>query len=106
MTAYNGLKEVPDSLLLLLSECTHAQEGQAPPVSEETFEKYVQQAVKKRLTFEAAMKMRDIYKRKKDRQQEKCWEALCRQLDRDHIHAEKIIPDVFFLSNSEAQNLQ
>nr|MBA3284904.1 hypothetical protein [Nitrosopumilus sp.] len=59
MKAYNKLKDPPQELLLLLSNCNSAPG--TPPITDEKAEFYLRKALEKKLTCEVALKMRSLY---------------------------------------------
>lgn len=92
--AYDKLTDPPDSLLLLLASCNSAPG--TPPISDEEAEKYLKRAIDKKLTYEAALKMRGVTK---DPMQKNYWDLVMTDLENNNIHTETIIPDILSLQN-------
>lgn len=92
-SAYDRLKDPPVELLLLLSDCNFAPG--IPPITKEESETYLRKALEKELNCEVALKMRSFYKLKGDKFQEEYWDNLYKKLEKDNIHADPLIPDVF-----------
>jgi len=91
--AYDKLSDPPDSLLLLISGSNSTPD--APPISDQESEMYLKRALAKKLTFEAAVKMRGLARRKKDSNLEIYWDKMCKELKQKNIHVEAIIPFLF-----------
>ena len=90
--AYDKLKDPPAELLLLLSNCNSAPG--TPPITDEESEFYLKKALEKELTSEIALKMRSLYRFKKDKFQEEYWDQKYKELKKGNIHLDQIIPDV------------
>lgn len=88
--AYDRLVDVPDSLLLLMASCNSVPG--TPPISDEASEGFIKRAVAKNLTYESALMMRGIAKNKAE---EEYWADICEKLEKNNIHTETIIPDIF-----------
>lgn len=95
--AYDLLDDPPDSLLLLLAGCNSAPG--TPPLTDQEAEVYLLEAISKKVTYEAALMMRSLARNKKDVEQEKYWNHMCQDLERENIHTEMIIPDVLKMQN-------
>lgn len=91
--AYDKLKDPPEELLLLLSNCNSAP-GK-PPITDEESEFYLKKALKKRLTSEVAFTLKGFYRLKNDKDQEAYWDQMYKKLEKENIHSNQIIPDVF-----------
>jgi hypothetical protein len=91
--AYDRLADPPDSLLLLLAGCNSAPG--TPPLNDQEAEKYLNQALKKRATYEAAIMMRNVVRHKNDQTEVERWNRLCGELKLKNVHVESIIPDIF-----------
>lgn len=91
--AYDKLVSPPDSLLLLLAGCKNAP-GQ-PPLSDQEAEAFLLQAVQKKITYEAALMMKALYKDKGDQKLEEYWNGQCAELEKNRVHTEAIIPEIF-----------
>lgn len=89
--AYDKLKDPPDSLLLLLAGCNFAPE--VPPISEQKSEEYLMKALEKKVTSEAALMMRSLYRDKANHKMEEHWDKMYKELEQKNIHTEAIIPD-------------
>jgi hypothetical protein len=61
----------------------------------EESESYLRKALEKELNCEVALKMRSFYKLKGDKFQQEYWDNLYKKLEKDNIHADTLIPDVF-----------
>lgn len=90
--AYDKLLDPPQALLLHLASCRSAPE---PSISEKEYEFYVKKAIEKKVTAEAAIKMRTLCRFKGDKIQEEYWNQVYEQLEKDDVHTESIVPDVF-----------
>ncbi len=90
--AYDMLKDPPDCLLLRLAGC-NSMPGE-PCISDEESENYLQRAVRKKVTAEAAIMMRALYRHKKNREMEEFWDKLYSELDKNNIHTDPIMPDL------------
>lgn len=95
--AYDRLTDPPDSLLLLLASCNSVP-GEAL-ISQKEAEDYLHRALKKKITYEAAIMMRAISRDKQIKEEEEFWDQKCIELDKANIHTELIIPDVLLLQN-------
>jgi hypothetical protein len=91
--AYDKLQDPPAALLLLLSGCKSAPG--VPPITEEESEYYLKKSAEKKITFETALKMRNLYMQKNDKIQADYWDEIYKDLEKKNIHADLIIPDVF-----------
>lgn len=91
--AYNRLNDPPDSLLLLLSGCNSAP-GK-PPMTDQDSEMYLKKALDKKISFEAAIKMRGLAKSKKNSELEIYWDMKCQELEKNNVHTDTCIPDIF-----------
>lgn len=91
--AYNSLIDPPDSLLLLLAACNSMPPG-IPEISDEESEAYLKRAIAKKITFEGAIRMRALARKKNDKEQENYWDYMMSELKNKNIHTEAIIPDV------------
>ena len=89
--AYDRLDDPPDSLLLLLSRCCIAPG--TPPISKEEAEEYLMRAIKKNITYEAAIMMGAFYWRKNDKAQENYWDKLSEKLEREGKFVDPLTPD-------------
>ncbi len=96
--AYDKLKDPPEELLLLLSNCNRAPGN--PPISNEESEFYLREALKKNLTCEVAQAMKNYFKIKKNKFQEDYWNQMYKNLAVRNVHSNHIIPDVFKKINS------
>lgn len=90
--AYDKLADPPEELLLLLAGCDSAPG--VPPISQQASEKYLIRAVEKKVTYEAALMMRAMYRHKADHQMERYWDKMCKELEQKNIHTQTIIPNV------------
>ena len=90
--AYDKLKNPPDSLLLLLAGCNSAPG--VPPINDQEAEKYLELAIKQKVTYEAATMMRELYRQKPDKELEKHWNDICEDLKKKNIHTDEIIPEI------------
>lgn len=90
--AYDKLKDPPGELLLLLSNCNSAPG--TPPITNEQAELYLMKALEKKLTCEVALKMRGLYRLKKNQSQEKYWDQMYKKLEKENVHSDQIIPDI------------
>lgn len=90
--AYDKLKDPPAELLYLLSICNFAPD---PPITDEEAELYLKKSLEKKITYESAFKMRSIYKYKGDKVQENFWDQICKKLEKENVHFDQLIPDVF-----------
>jgi hypothetical protein len=90
--AYDKLKDPPAELLLLLSNCNSAP-GK-PPITDEEAEFYLRNAIEKKLTYEAALGMRGLYRDKGDKSREEYWNQMYKKLEKENIHSDQLIPDV------------
>jgi hypothetical protein len=91
--AYEKLLDPPDCLLLLLADC-NSMPGR-PCISDEESEEFVKMAIKKKLTYEAALMMRSICRDKEDKISEDYWNKKMQELEQANIHTDVIAPDVF-----------
>lgn len=89
--AYDKLKDPPDSLLLLLAGCNFAPD--VPPISEQKSEEYLMKALEKKVTSEAALMMRSLYRNKANHKMEEYWDKMYKELEQKNIHTQAIIPD-------------
>ena len=95
--AYEKCDDPPDSLLLLLAGCNSVPGS--PPITDQEAEEYLNEAVKKRETYEAAIMMRGLAKDKGFKDQELYWNNKCLELEEKNVHTEPIIPDVLTAQN-------
>ncbi|MBS4163069.1 hypothetical protein PRO82_000358 [Candidatus Protochlamydia amoebophila] len=90
--AYDKLVDPPATLLLLLAGCYNGQD--VLPITEEEFKSYLKKALGKKVTYEAALMMRNLCKLKGEPIQEKYWDQYYAKLVRESICAEPIVPNV------------
>lgn len=90
--AYDKMTDPPPALLLLLSGCNSAPG--TPPISDEVAEEYLMRANEKKVTYESAVKMRALYRQKRDKVKEEFWDNLCEELQNKNVHTESIVPDI------------
>lgn len=95
--AYNNLVDPPDSLLLLLASCNSTPGN--PLVTDQESEKYVERAIAKKLTYEAALMMREFAKSKEANDKVEYWNRTCIELEKNHVHTETIVPDILASQN-------
>jgi len=95
--AYDKLSDPPDSLLLLLAKCNSVPEE--PPITAKESEEYLIRALAKKLTYEAALRMRALSREKNEKEQEEYWDRMCDDLEKRNVHTETIIPDVLSSQN-------
>lgn len=91
--AYNRLDDPPEYLLLLLSGCNNAPG--IPPMTDQDSEMYLKQALDKKMSFEAAIKMRGIARSKQNSELELYWDKKCQELEHNNVHTDTCIPDIF-----------
>lgn len=91
--AYDKLQDPPAELLLLLSNC-NSSPGK-PPITKEESELYLEKALKKKVTCESALRMRSLYRQKKDKLQEEYWDQMYQKLEKEKVYLDQLIPDVF-----------
>ncbi len=96
--AYDKLADPPAALLLLLAGCQNAPD---PPITEEEAESYLRKSAEKKITFETALMMRTLYERKGNPFQVKYWDQIYRKLEQRNIHADLLIPDIFYENRKE-----
>ncbi|MBA3602846.1 MAG: hypothetical protein H0W50_04230 [Parachlamydiaceae bacterium] len=87
--AFNMLSEPPEALILLLAGCDNSTS-----LNKNISENLLFEAVNKKITYEAAIMMRALYRRKHDIQKENHWGTICKELKDKNVHSEIIIPDV------------
>lgn len=90
--AYDKLKDPPAELLYLLSCCNSAP-GK-PPISNAESEHYLRRALEKKLTFEIAVGMRELYLFDEDGSERKYWDEMAKKLEEEGVKMELLIPDV------------
>lgn len=90
--AYDKLEDPPAELLLLLSDCNSAPG--CPPITDEKSEFYLRKAIEKKVTCEAAFTMRSFCKLKGDEFQTEYWDQIYKNLEKENIHSDPIIPDI------------
>jgi hypothetical protein len=95
--AYDKLTDPPDSLLLLLASCNSAPG--VPPINDQESEEYLQKAITKKITYEAALMMKGLARDKEDKEQEGYWDHICLELEKNNVHTEIVIPDVLLAQN-------
>ena len=76
--AFNTLKDPPDSLLLLLAGSNNVPGN--PLITLQESEEYLKRALEKKVTYEAALMMRALYKHKGERELEGYWDHMCETL--------------------------
>jgi hypothetical protein len=91
--AYDKLDDPPHALLLLLAGC-NSMPGTPCLTKEEAFE-FLQHAIKKKVTYEAALMMRGFCHDREDKEQEKYWNQMVDKLEKENVHAELLRPDIF-----------
>jgi hypothetical protein len=94
--AYTKLKDPPVELLLMLSNCNSTPD--TSPITNKEAEFYLRKALEKKLTCEVAIKMRSLYRQKKDKYQEEYWDQIYKKLSKDNVHVDLIVPDIFRLN--------
>lgn len=91
-SAYDKLSDPPESLLLLLAGCDSPETAS---ISQEESENYVTRAIKKKVTYEAALIMKSLCRHKADPQTEEYWDKMCNELKQKNIHTDAIVPEIF-----------
>ena len=84
--AYDKLVDPPEALLLLLAGCDDAS---LVPV--EVLESYLERAINKQLTYEAALMMRALYRCKVDHKMEEYWDKMCKEIEQKKMHTQTIM---------------
>lgn len=95
--AFEKLRDPPDSLLLLLAGCKNTPSP--PPITNEESEKYLLKAIRKKITYEAALMMRELARDKKNTKDEMYWNSMGSKLEKENIHTETILPNVLLAQN-------
>ena len=90
--AYDKLENPPAELLLRLSGCNSTPDN--PPITDEESEFYLKKAMEKRITFEAAFKMKILCLRKGDKSQAEHWDQQSKKLKEVKVFSDQLIPDV------------
>ncbi len=91
--AYDALQDPPDTLLLLLAGCINAPDVFL--MTEEESAEYLQRALAKKYTYEAAVMMRQYYQLKCNKLETEYWGVLCDELEKNNVYVEAIVPEVF-----------
>jgi hypothetical protein len=65
-----------------------------PPITDEESEFYLIKSVEKKLTCEAALKMKNLCKQKGDKPKEEYWDQIYKQLEKEKVHLDQMIPDI------------
>lgn len=92
--AYESLNDPPESLLLLLASCNSVPG--IPSIDEKASEIFLQRAMAKKMTYEAALMMKG--RAQESGTDEIYWENVCLDLKKRNRHTEIIIPDVLLQS--------
>lgn len=95
--AYDKLTDPPESLLLLLAGCNSVPG--IPPISDLESKQYLQRAIAKKMTYEAALMMKGLAMDNEDKELEDYWDRICQELTQKNIHTETIIPDILISQN-------
>ena len=88
--AYDKLQDPPDSLLLLLAGCINSD---TPLMTEAESADYLQRALDKKFTYEAAVMMRQYFQIKANKLEVEYWNVLCDDLEKNIVYVDVIIPD-------------
>lgn len=88
--AYDKLQDPPDSLLLLLAGCINSD---IPLMTEGESADYLQRALAKKFTYEAAVMMRQYFQIKANKLEVEYWNVLCDELEKNNVYVDAIIPD-------------
>lgn len=91
--AYDLLKDSPAELLYLLSICNNAPG--IPPITGEESELYLKKSIEKKITSQSALAMKNVYQNKGDKSQEHFWDQVYQKLEKENVHFNQLIPDVF-----------
>lgn len=90
--AYDKLVNPPAELFLLLSGCNSAPG--TPPITDDESESYLKKAIEKKIIFESAFKMKNLYEKRGDKVQADYWEQLYEKLKKEGVCSDQLIPDV------------
>ncbi len=90
--AYDQLEDPPATLLFFLSNCNDTPD--IPPITDEEAESYLKRAVEKKITYEVALSMRTLCRKKGETIQAAYWDQLYHKLEREKVKMDYIIPDV------------
>jgi hypothetical protein len=92
MRAYKRIKDRPPALLRELAGCNYVP---SPRISEDEAEALLKEAFRKEPSYEAALMLRGIYRRRTDEEQKKYWEEITNELEQKNIRAKPCEPDIF-----------
>lgn len=90
--AYDKLIDPPDSLLLLLADCNSTPGLHL--IDDQTAQEYLIRAIEKKMTYQAALKMRALYRHREDQKMEDQWNEIYQDLKFRNISTQTIIPDI------------
>ena len=92
MRAYKKFNDPPSAILLALAGCYNVPK---PLVSIDEVELWLQQAIQKELSYEAALQLKGIYLDKEDQAQIDHWTKIADEAERNNIHTASCTPDIF-----------
>lgn len=92
--AYSRFSDPPESILIDMAQFAEGP-PECPSISDDEAEELLKKAFAKKPSYEAANKLKRLYSRKKNIEQEKYWRKISEEAKEKNIHTSTMFPDVF-----------